>query len=141
MVDELRLRAPAVPRAEPPLVARRGTTQAEIDALSPAVLARLLYDWQAESDDRIVVSVRAVVEYVRGLRLTPGRVERFTGALARLEEVGVLERIADHPTAARRLVELNWADVERRLGGVSHAVSRAVLPPLGPSGNTYGHSG
>jgi hypothetical protein len=99
-------------------------TQREIDELSLLTLARLVYDIEADGPEAPVVSVRGVIEYIRGLGLVPGRAERFTAGLARLEAAGVLERTGDHPTAARRLVPMEWPEVEARLRPpVSLAVS------------------
>lgn len=126
VVEGLRRRwtgADSAPRVGPKSP-RPTISQADIDRLSPLTLARVLTLWQAGSEEEIVVSVRGVIDYVAGLGLRPGRVERYTAGLSRLEHVGFLQRIAEHPTAARRLAGVDLSELERRLAAaVSGPVS------------------
>ncbi len=98
---------PAPPRDAPE---PRAPTAREIEALEPLTLARLIYRWQAELDEPLVVSVRSMVDRVRSLGYTPGRVERYTAGLADLEDRGVLGRAGDGPLSPRRLTGLTWAE-------------------------------
>lgn len=95
---------PQLEAAEP-----RAPTAREIEGLDILTLARLIYRWQAELDEPLVVSVRLMVDRVRALGYTPGRVERYTAGLAELEVRGVLERTGDGPQSPRRLTGMPWS--------------------------------
>ena len=84
-------------------IERQWPTQADIDRLDDETLLRLLYAWRADGNGELTVTVRGLAEHVRSLGLTPGRIERLTEALARLEAAGVLDRTSSHVTAPRRL--------------------------------------
>jgi hypothetical protein len=88
-------------------VAPRAPRAAEVLGMDLLTVTRLLIRWQAEQSAPLVVSVRGLIGRVRELGYPTGRVESYTAALARLEELGVLEPVADHPTAARRLA-MDW---------------------------------
>ena len=75
---------------------RAWPTQADIDRLDDTTLLRLLYAWRAADNGDLTVTVRGLAEHVRTLGLTPGRIERLTEALARLEAAGVLDRTSSH---------------------------------------------
>lgn len=122
-----RVRAMRGPRTSTPRPAVAAwPSQADIDRLDDATLLRLLYAWRAADDGELTVTVRGLVEYIRSLGLTPGRVERLTEALARLEGVGVLDRTSSHVTAPRRLAYGSEEEALMRLQTVRAGVEDAA---------------
>ena len=121
LVEGLKAGAPTSPIPMlPPILADpvepRASTSHEVESLDLRTLARLIYRWQAEFDEPLVVSVRALVERVRSLGYTPGRVERYTSGLAELERLRILARASEGPQSPRRLAvtwDTAWMILER----------------------------
>jgi DNA segregation ATPase FtsK/SpoIIIE-like protein len=88
----------------------RAPTARDIETLDLLTLARLIYRWQADLDEPLVVSVRSMIDRVRSLGYTPGRVERYTAGLSDLEARGILGRVGEGPQSPRRLTGLTWAE-------------------------------
>jgi hypothetical protein len=112
LVEGLKAGAPAPPAPMPPPVVAepvepRAPIAREVESLDLLTLARLIYRWQAELDESLVVSVRSVVDRVRSLGHTPGRVERYTAGLAELERLGILARTSEGAQSPRR-VAVDW---------------------------------
>ena len=70
--------APAALMAPGPVPEPRAPTAREVEDLDLLTLTRLIYRWQATSDESVTVSVRALIDQVRSLGYVPGRVERYT---------------------------------------------------------------
>jgi hypothetical protein len=107
--------------ASPPKTREHWPTQAVIDRLDDSTLVRLLYEWDALDGPDLTITVRGLADRIRALGLTPGRTERLTDGLSRLEVAGLLGRASNGPTAPRRLVlasiDAALARVERRPDG------------------------
>jgi hypothetical protein len=121
LIDDLQ--AKVAPRPAPIYVAPaiiepvepRAPTAREVEGLDLLTLARVIYRWQAEAGSAdLVVSVRPLVERVRALGHTPGRLERYTAGLGELEGLGVLARVGDGPQSSRRIA-LSWDEARRRI--------------------------
>ncbi|MGK2849380.1 MAG: FtsK/SpoIIIE domain-containing protein [Candidatus Limnocylindrales bacterium] len=124
LVEGQKAGAPSAPILVPvPVLAQptepRAPTAREVETLDLRTLARLIYRWQAELDDPLVVSVRTIVDRVRSLGHTPGRVERYTVGLGELERLGILGRTSDGAQSPRR-VAVDW---ERASVILEHAES------------------
>lgn len=109
-------------------------TAAEAARLDTITTLRLVFLAQQEADHPASVSVRGLMDQVRSMGYTAGRTERYTAALAQLEELGILEPSwPGIATSPRRLVAgLTW----------ERAAAIVERPPERPSSaNQGGNSG